>query len=1831
MRTFNVYRMSATEWTAPANNSISFKYNRREDKFQIRIRQDSSLRTYNFPTGKSLIFFYKKGMSESTISQLGATNGLLLKGIPLSDLLEVTGPTSLPAINNSSYTSKKIANLQMGHIVGANSGYCAGAVLAEYLHILPSSEYAQWCKSGGLQNSITVISINASGQFSATNLTPPEIHKETVFKFKNPAGEISNSYTITYGEKNNYGGKANGFYYSHGIFKKGSLISGGTPVYAIYYTTTLQQYGPASDIETIANKYFSSKDKDNLQCIITTGVQQDGQAYQLLSESQMREYNKDSSKYDVETSRYAGYESLLDNSTFNFSGYVAPGGQSNAAVSYLTNLNAYDLKFCNGIDKRSGKNSNTNYHLNKIDGRNTLYVFTKYNAEITNKTNIEVLQELDKQEYLSLEEFGKVIDNLQSFTPVATKSTFWNALRTPPIYLEVVDENNTSIALEKYFSLGDEKKNCSFKYYSQEYNETTHQFNRTLLDDFDSFLEFLSKNNNAWSHGSYAQTLDAILYINEDALRTNLNLTSIELFEAFTRGHDFLQETYTTVRPQEQDSDGHRLISYNSNYLQYKYSGRPYYMSTNFGLAHEKDLLLETDVTLGNTYAKQTYFIEAIKYLEDGIYKYKDTFKAKNLLDLIDSTQYTEDDYEVITSEINLNQCPHYRPAEATYENNWCDCSYNASSPEKECIYQKMGVCPYLFTSEKHPRRIRTLEQSKSNRFNLIQEVSKVFECYPNFYIEYEDNGRTKINEEGKMLKHIYYSTEKGAEKYAGFRYEKNLSSISRSIDSSEITTKLYVEDVDSELSETGLCSIKTAQDNVGKDSCIYDFSYYTNKGLLNAEQVQRDIWGIDSSDFAYIPRIGIYNKRYDELTELIQVLTGKDMSELSKIVEVDVLGVASALEERKKVAQKLYQFKTTDQKFSSISGATITTDYTLSDSYLDQLYKYREQATILFGLIEDLFFTNNYFMYCYVNNSGIPTFIKINLNNLDLSTTLGSIISKYLAEYCKGELWWKLEFEGFEDENWTPPFANWPEFKELVIDKNLYPTTGLMGQQTQIYNQIKYWKKERAKVLNKINDLASQFYKKYEPYIKEGTWTDSNYLTDNEYYWAACDVLNDSSKPKTSYNISVIDISPLKEFEDDYTFDLGDTTYLEDIDFFGINQLTGLPNRQKVILFEIDEGLDDPSSNTINVQNYSTQFEDLFESITASVQSLTYNENTYKRASNFTAKQYVQKDSLQGTLSDGNLTLLDSNNSNLILDDNGTEGSNISNSASKYKLSGEGLFFSTDGGETWDLGVGPQGWNLDYAKFGSIDASKVQIIDGKYIYFLWDKNGINAYRNPATSTNGLVDFARFNKYGLSLIENGHVRLRAGYEFRNNSLGDNLSGDYSSELPLTDQNVGFYLYNDNGQPIFKTETASEYNDTSTDYSARLSLKGEMFITNANLSSNQIQTGKSLQTSTAFNLKKGYVFNTIDAYRLINTIHSNTGIYSLVSSNLLTEITLEAGETFTGDIYKSGNNTTITESFLQINEDNLTKKNSYVEHSVIWWYGQITNNTDNTIIISLDDSNFQKILDENLEDCLVSGTQSEIIVEMVDNKQRSKEVVLILDHIDDVQYTTMTPVSTTTITYYDGDTYEKQTASLYYYSASINAELYNYWEVSTETKVETESTDTETKEVSIFINNKVNINQSDNTTFTNSTSDSAAIEANSGNERVFMISLKGMKDNEDSKSATPVLKNIITALKNGMLYIGGEIKSELGTDISQLPMNQIPDRVSIVDASMIVTNDGYIWMDWSKVYNISNGQLMSGEGSMMDWLQSFGDYLSNLSSSNGIEVSGYYIEDPLGGD
>lgn len=1015
-------------------------------------------------------------------------------------------------------------------------------------------------------------------------------------------------------------------------------------------------------------------------------------------------------------------------------------------------------------------------------------------------------------------------------------------------------------------------------YYSFEY-DTCVQF--TYAD----YLSAIGKNstNNIYDNylllafaNEYDNPYMAITFPTYDELYGNNNVAEIdkvieykiitaEFFEAYTRGfYGYEPRALNSLSGNINQEDIFLTIEDAKGYLKYLYTGRDFnynksiipVLTTNnlyySYVENDRNVLKETDISLGEVFEYERYYSQCLKfkpyqdennkindYLTFKDYGYLDTFKLKSFIndeyntdcDIdymkqnpfvgLNAAHYTDDDYEIITNYLNLNKCSYY-------ENNNLISDYlehgDCKHPKCKdgiCLYQKSGYCPYRFQTEKHCRRIRTLSGEKSNRFNLIQETSKVFEVYPNFYIDHDVNtGKIKRDENGNYIKRVFYMTEKGMENKLGFRYEKNLKDISRSIDSNSIVTKLYVEDVDSELSDTGLCSIKTAEDNPSKDSFLIDFSYYEMKGLMNQEETETFLYG-NGDKKGYLKELGNLNEEYDQLSNLIINMQDESYTELQANIEVNLTGIETALTELNKNIEKI-------NKYYKLSTDT-TQNVSQSDTYNNYVTQFVEQLNILAGLIASTFGNTQ-------DNGEVIYNFEAFTNREVSGITIPNNITIYLSNNIINENTLKFLYGVIMDYNNSIYNSSWRQFREKFLDnpKN-FPTQslnyGLFGQYVSQYLKIQDWKKERSQYLVQINKLSQSFYHNYEPFLKEGTWTDSNYLSDNTYYWGAKSVIQDGCKPKITYNISVIDLYNLPNHED-YKFNLGDTTYVEDIETFGVNQKTGLPNKIKVLISSITYNLDNPTSNSIGVQNYTTQFEDLFGQISASVQSLNFNENTYKRASNFTATKNVEGDSLQGALDENQLTLMDTDESNIIIDTEGQSGSDINNHAYQYKLTGEGLFFSKNGGQSWDVGVTPKGINADYIKVGSLDASKVQIIDGEYLYFLWDKTGITAYRDPKlTNTENkelFGDFARFNKYGLSIVENNIIKLRAGYEFVNGSP-DGIKGDIRQEAQsiASETPIGFYLYDNEGNVILNTNTNANENN---DISARLSLQGEIYVT-----------------------------------------------------------------------------------------------------------------------------------------------------------------------------------------------------------------------------------------------------------------------------------------------------------------------------------------------------------------------------------------------------------------
>jgi hypothetical protein len=91
--------------------------------------------------------------------------------------------------------------------------------------------------------------------------------------------------------------------------------------------------------------------------------------------------------------------------------------------------------------------------------------------------------------------------------------------------------------------------------------------------------------------------------------------------------------------------------------------------------------------------------------------------------------------------------------------------------------------------------------------------------------------------------------------------------------------------------------------------------------------------------------------------------------------------------------------------------------------------------------------------------------------------------------------------------------------------------------------------------IIAKKKELNKIFFIKYARFIQEGSWVDEKYMDDNLYYLDSLAVLRNSCSPKVTYDIGVIDLYAAVEFEEDrpvLEFELGDRTYVEDVEFFG-------------------------------------------------------------------------------------------------------------------------------------------------------------------------------------------------------------------------------------------------------------------------------------------------------------------------------------------------------------------------------------------------------------------------------------------------------------------------------------------------------------------------------------------------------------------------------------------------------------------------------------------------------------------------------------------------------
>lgn len=579
--------------------------------------------------------------------------------------------------------------------------------------------------------------------------------------------------------------------------------------------------------------------------------------------------------------------------------------------------------------------------------------------------------------------------------------------------------------------------------------------------------------------------------------------------------------------------------------------------------------------------------------------------------------------------------------------------------------------------------KIRSIEASKTNRFDIIQTLAETFECWARFNIEHEENGATKIVN-GVPQKTITFVEAIGQKTGLGFTYGLDLKTISRTIASDQISTKVIVSNNSNEYGKNGFCSIARSSENYPKENFILNFDYYINQGLLDGGQLNKDLYlsaTIGSNDIGYYPSLKTINAQYDHNSEL------------------------------------LTQYKLTLDK----QGSIVTV-------YKELISSTEEEKTALGADIASF--------------SGINSLSSTQLANIDDEKMKSWLIT----------------------------------YNQLTKSLEVYKTylTNAEKVVNDINESIKFIEEEQETLLKQKEELHKRFNTRYSNYIQEGTWISEDYTDDNLYYLDAQSVAYTSSRPQISYNISVMRLSAIEEFKN-RVFKLGDIGFIQDVEFFGY-EITAdgdsrykTPYREQILISEVTSNFDEPEKDVFKVQNYKTQFEDLFQRITATTQNLQFHSGEYQKVANIVDSNGVIKaETFQASIANNSSLVWDSINDVVSTDNTGVTVRDASNVNKIVKLTSGGLFISTDGGVTWKNAVRGEGVSTRWLTAGKINVNDITIYSdtGTYPTFRWDGFGLNAYdlyttKNEetgevtitGTNANKFVRFDRFGIYGRNGTE----------------------------------------------------------------------------------------------------------------------------------------------------------------------------------------------------------------------------------------------------------------------------------------------------------------------------------------------------------------------------------------------------------------------------------------------------------------------------------------------
>ena len=687
-----------------------------------------------------------------------------------------------------------------------------------------------------------------------------------------------------------------------------------------------------------------------------------------------------------------------------------------------------------------------------------------------------------------------------------------------------------------------------------------------------------------------------------------------------------------------------------------------------------------------NNASDSTYYIQSIQ-----LYKLPQVYLEERKANPDSQESYYT--LETIPTEDFSSFYRYYDPSEAEQLRK----EGTDSNTVKDSVkYIKSGTFEPVYWNEQS----RSIEVKESNYFDGIQSICETFECWARLRILHNEDGSVKLDENGNVDKTVIFKEYVGKDNYLGFDYQVNLNSIERVDDSTEIVTKMIVGDTSNENVDGGVVSIAAAPDNRMGSNVIYNFDYFIRQGLLNREEVYRDLY--DNSNDQYIG----YISKYDIFNH-----TGTTFN-VEENGEVVLESGQTATSLRKKLDELAVEVSKAESNSDFYSNLVTAEESELTE-VSDSILAYKNEQGANDARVQEII------------NNGFTDQEKKN-------ATVEGFITDY--NYLK---------------RWIPIHST----KSTIY---LEQYKSLQAEQAKVQKELDY-------IINEKKKIDKRFYKKYYPYILEGTWNSDKFTDDNLYYQEALKVAVTSSQPQVTYTFNVIDVAPINGYED-YVFNPGDKTFVTDAEYFGYLDDGVTPYREEVVISEAEYHLDQPQSNAITVQNYKTQFENLFSRIAATVQNVEYHSGSYLKAAGVVNPDgSISSDALQKTLFNKNGVNLPAGSNHINMTEEQIELIDP-NDSSRRVLLGNGqirLSNSLDvyGNPVYSAAISPDGINGRRITMGRINTEYLTIGNDNTPSFSWDSYGLNAYKHGSSGID-LSTFVRLDQYGLYGISGGSADYR---------------------------------------------------------------------------------------------------------------------------------------------------------------------------------------------------------------------------------------------------------------------------------------------------------------------------------------------------------------------------------------------------------------------------------------------------------------------------------------